>query len=447
VSWRDGLVLAMRSVLRRPARTALTIVAVALGSALLVALAVISQVADTRVISQLGKGGPATAITVAAAAPNPAAPESDNPTPGPARNLDDAAVTAIRRVPGVISARPVIEEPVLVVPPPRGLAIPSLAGDDPDRGLPRPFDTDVVGIDLGAVRDLPVTLLAGRLPAAGSTTEVAVTLDYLDRVHLPATRPQAVLGTEVEIAAPQVPAGSPQRLRGRWSRAAITAVVAQQVGGGTLIASLTLARAERAWQLAGVDGSSLGLPRPTSEYAHVVVVADSLGSVHAVRTAISALGYSTSAPEQLVSTVQRYLHVVDIVLGAIGLIALVIAAIGITNALLAAVRERRREIGVLKAIGARDVDVLRWFLSEALICGLIGGVLGALGGLAAVVLTANVVNSYLVEQGLVGVTLGGTPWITGLAGLFGSAILALIAATWPALQASRLPAKEAVATP
>ncbi|HEY2706062.1 MAG TPA: ABC transporter permease [Candidatus Dormibacteraeota bacterium] len=446
MSLRDGFVLALRSALRRPARTALTVVAVALGSALLVALAVISQVADTRVISQLGRGGPATAIDVAAAAPDPVSPGSDNPTLGPAKNLDDAALAAIRRLPHVTSALPIVSQPVVVVPPPRGPAIPTLAGDDPDRGLPRPFTTTAVGIDLGAVRDLPVTLLAGRLPAGGSTVEVAVTLDYLDRLHLDLRRPQAVLGTEVEIGAPQVPAQPPAQNRARWSRAAITGVVAQQVGGGTLLTSLTLARTERAWQLAGVDGRSLGLPLPVSEYASIVVVADSLGSVHAVRAAISGLGYSTSAPEQLVATVQRYLHVVDVVLGAIGLIALLIAALGITNALLAAVRERRPEIGVLKAIGARDSDVLRWFLTEALICGVAGGLLGALGGLAAVALTAAAVNGYLVQQGLEGVDLGGAPWTTGLAGVAGSAVLALLAAAWPALRAARLPARDAMAT-
>ena len=77
---------------------------------------------------------------------------------------------------------------------------------------------------------------------------------------------------------------------------------------------------------------------------------------------------------------QRYLHVVEIVLAGIGLIGLVIAALGITNAMLAAVRERRREIGVLKAIGARDRDVRRIFLLEAATLGFIGGAIGTTAG-------------------------------------------------------------------
>ena len=101
-----------------------------------------------------------------------------------------------------------------------------------------------------------------------------------------------------------------------------------------------------------------------------------------VRTEINTVGYSTSAPETLITQVQRYLHVVELVLAGIGIIALAIAALGISNAMLAAIRERRREIGVLKAIGATDRDVRRVFLVEAGTLGLLGGVIGAAVGLA-----------------------------------------------------------------
>jgi macrolide transport system ATP-binding/permease protein len=183
---------------------------------------------------------------------------------------------------------------------------------------------------------------------------------------------------------------------------------------------------------------------PATQYSGVIVVAASLDDVHTVRAEITTLGYSTSAPEHLVATVQRYLHVVDIVLGSIGLIALTIAALGIANALLAAVRERRREIGVLKAIGARDRDVLRWFLAEALFSGVVGGVLGTAAGLGAVAATGTIVNDYLLQQGLSGIDLGGVPLVTAAIGVGGSALLALLAAAWPALRAARLPAREAV---
>ena len=119
----------------------------------------------------------------------------------------------------------------------------------------------------------------------------------------------------------------------------------------------------------------------TAPYAAVVVVADQLSDVPGVRADIAAIGYTSSAAEGLIVSISRYIHVVEIVLSGIGFVALVIAALGIANALFASVRERRHEIGILKAIGARDNDVLRIFLAEASAIGLVGGLLGTIAGI------------------------------------------------------------------
>ncbi|HEX6538021.1 MAG TPA: ABC transporter permease [Candidatus Dormibacteraeota bacterium] len=443
MSWRDGLVLSLRSVIRRPARTSITIAAIALGTGLLVALASIAVIAETRVISQLGKGGPATAITVDASAPDPTQIDSDNPRLGPTKPINASTLTAVRKLGSVQSVTSVQQQQVFVIPPPQGSGLSGLTGGDPDRGLARPYNDSVIGVDFRQANNLPITVLAGRLPPAGSTSEVAVTLGYFDHVHMDPTKPAAVLGQVIEIGSPQAEPGG-QQIRGQWTRAAIIGVVAQDLGSGGIVASNQLTAAERSWQLAGVDDSADGLSLPASQYLSLIVVADSLDSIHTVRSEITALGYATTAPEQLIASVQRYLHVVDMVLGAIGAIALLIAALGITNALLAAVRERRREIGVLKAIGAHDRDVLRWFLVEALICGVTGGLLGTAFGIATIAVVAHIVNDYLIAQGLLGVDLGGAPLATSLIGVAGASVLALIAAAWPALRAARLPAREAV---
>ena len=101
--------------------------------------------------------------------------------------------------------------------------------------------------------------------------------------------------------------------------------------------ALVQSRAARAWTSSGseVEGR---LQIPTSDYSGLFVSAEDREKVNEVRREITELGYSTSAPENLVASVQRYLRVVEIVLGAIGAIALVIASLGIANALLAAVR-------------------------------------------------------------------------------------------------------------
>ena len=240
----------------------------------------------------------------------------------------------------------------------------------------------MVGVDLTKVAQLPITLVAGQLPAPGSLSQVAVTEGYLERLGLSRLQATRVVGTTVVLASPRLVIDAGQtRYQGRWVKMSIVGVVAQDAGDGQFLATTTAVDQARAWAESGDDHGRLlaqdsnGILSP---YAGLFVVARGLDNVAKVRLEITSVGYSTSAPENLIASVRRYLRVVEIVLSAVGLIALLVAALGITNAMLAAVRERRREIGVLKAIGARDRDIYRTFLLEAATLGLIGGALGAL---------------------------------------------------------------------
>lgn len=448
MSWRDAVALAARSVGRRKARAALTVSAVALAAALLVALLTIAGTARTRVLDQLSEGGPLSGIKVAPAAPDPATVDRDDARQGPARDLDEAALERIRALPDVRSVVPVVSTRVLVLP-----------GDEPVKpaapGAPAPpagrsrrdpgdlFADAVVGVDLRQAAILPISILAGRLPGPDAATEVAVDEGYLQRFGLDKAEAARVVGTEVELGAPRLFGEGPgARPRGRWTRRLVVGVVAQEAASGQFLVPLAAAQEARSWTLAGTDaGASFELA--SSPYSGLYVVASGLDRVGEVRARITAVGYATSAPENLIASVTRYLRVVEIVLSAIGLIALVIAALGIANGLLAAVRERRREIGVLKAIGARDRDVRRTFLVEAAVLGLVGGAFGTLAGWGVARLVGSVVNRYLTSQGLVGVEPS-LPFVVVAGGLVGSALVALAAGTFPAVRAARLPAREAV---
>ncbi|MDQ6725877.1 MAG: FtsX-like permease family protein [Actinomycetota bacterium] len=465
--WRDAAALAATSIRRRFGRSVLTVLAVALAATLLTALVTIAGTARTKVLSELSKGGPLAGINVAAAAVDPSQIDNDNPKAGPPKDLGEDIRGRITALPDVKEVLPIVASPVNAVVPeppanPQILArlppIPSTlapTGSEPTRPTsprttipgvrtPDPFADVMIGVDLSRALQLPISVLSGRLPVPDSLTEVAVTQGYLSRMGLTKKQAAAVVGTDVELGAPRVFAdsGQQQRFRSRWIHLTIVGVVAQEAAPGQFIVSIEQARAARAWTAAGGNAGGR-LDIPTSQYSGLFVIARGLDRVNKVRSDITDLGYSTSAPENLVATVQRYLRVVEIVLGAIGIIALVIASLGIANALLAAVRERRREIGVLKAIGARDRDVQRVFLFEAGALGLVGGTVGTAGGFGTALGVSAVVNQYLAAQGLAGVKLG-FPLGILVSAVAGSTLLALVAGALPARRAARLPAREAM---
>lgn len=439
--WRDVVVMAARGVNRRRGRAVLTVMAIALSAMLFSALLTIAGTARTRVLDQLATGGALSGIQVAAAEPNPGEIDNDKAKPGARRVLDDAALRKIRALEEVRLVSPVQSVRVVVIPPdPLTLAdgrTARLKQRESD-SLEGALFEGLVGVDLRRVADLPITVLAGRLPAPGSHRELVVTSSWLARFGLDRPDATQILGAELQVGAPRrFDDGTP---RGRWQRMQIVGVVAQEVAPGHLLASREPVAAQFEW--ANAPSPRRG-GEPVSKYTGALVIARSMNDVSEAREGIARIGYSTSAPENLVATAQRYLHVVEIVLAGIGLIALLGAALGVSNALFAAVRERGREIGVLKAIGARDRDVQRIFLLEAGVLGTIGGLIGTGAGLAIATAVGTIVNNYLHRQGLAGVVPEFPAGV--IAGsILGAGILAVVAGVVPARHAARLPAREAV---
>ncbi len=121
----------------------------------------------------------------------------------------------------------------------------------------------------------------------------------------------------------------------------------------------------------------------------------------------------------------------EIVFGA-ALVALLISALSIVNTMTIAVTERTREIGIRKAIGAGDGDILREFLGEAATIGLVGGVLGIAGGIAVTVaINARNAGSGSLELFAI------TPRLA-LGALAFSVALSIAAGLFPAIRAARL---------
>ncbi len=121
----------------------------------------------------------------------------------------------------------------------------------------------------------------------------------------------------------------------------------------------------------------------------------------------------------------------------VGLVAL----LGVVSALIISVLQRRRELGLLRAVGASRGQILRSVLAEASLMGAIGAVLGVLIGLALEWYTVRVM--VFNEAGIVFPML--IPWTSGLAVIGGSVLAATLAGLWPAWRATQLRIPEAIA--
>jgi len=134
----------------------------------------------------------------------------------------------------------------------------------------------------------------------------------------------------------------------------------------------------------------------TRVYARVLVEARSVTAVEAVQGRVytylgqnsdakqlKSVGYELRATthDQLVNQIRQISTTFTAYISGIAVISLVVGAIGIANIMLVSVTERTREIGIMKAIGATKRDVLQLFLTEAIMLGLLGSILGALLGI------------------------------------------------------------------
>ena len=153
-------------------------------------------------LSEVTTGGPLAGIKVAAAAPDPSQAERDDARPGPPKPLDESALQQIRRLTNVGAAYPILSVPAVVLAPEQV----TVAGAQPDVGVgpARPYGDTLVGVPLDQASHLPLTLLAGRLPAIGSQTEVVATPDFLDRLHLAQNQAAACIGVTVELGFPRI---------------------------------------------------------------------------------------------------------------------------------------------------------------------------------------------------------------------------------------------------
>ena len=178
-------------------------------------------------------------------------------------------------------------------------------------------------------------------------------------------------------------------------------------------------------------------------YNEVIVKVADVEKTLEVRDQIIAMGFQANTMLDFVQGINNFYKVLQIVLGGVGAIALLVAAIGIANTMAMSILERTREIGLMKAVGATNRDVLTIFLGEAAGIGFIGGIGGVLVGWLAGQALNVIAVVYLAQQAA---EQGGMPpsvavytplWLPVFVLLF-SIFIGMVSGLYPALRAATM---------
>lgn len=183
-------------------------------------------------------------------------------------------------------------------------------------------------------------------------------------------------------------------------------------------------------------------------YEEIKINVDNIKNVSKVQEEIEALGYATYSEMQYLEPLKETSRMLQMVLGAIGSIAMMVSAINIANTMVMSIYERTKEIGIMKVLGCLVRDVKRQFLLEAGLIGLLGGVVGII---ISYVLS-HLINKY--GSGIMGSIVGTETtgnlsvipfWLPFAAAAFGM-LVGLLSGYFPARRATRIRAIEAMRT-
>ena len=150
--------------------------------------------------------------------------------------------------------------------------------------------------------------------------------------------------------------------------------------------------------------------------------------------------FSVQTPVKALESISLILSIINLVVTGIALISLIIGGIGIANTMYTSVLERRKEIGVMKAIGSTNFEILKMFTIESGMIGLVGGIVGAIIGIIFAFVVSFAANSYL-GQDLLKVSISYPLLFAAIAFSF---LIGLISGLSPAYQASHLNPVEAL---
>jgi putative ABC transport system permease protein len=441
---RDLTDLALRNLRESILRNALTTLGVAVGVASLVAMLSLGVGLQQLAAKRLSQSGLFDTILVTPknAFRGMGRPQREPDSGKPPRVLDDEARKELEKLPNVIEVYPQVRffTEVRFNNKPYATVVAGMPDSSRNSGSFDGIEGNFFSSTTANEAILQIEFAKDLSEKTSSLIGQDLVLRYAERQSLPSASTNA----DPSANSPDTSGGGfsvvPKELRLKIVGIVETEPAAGYGGYGNarLLMPLQTASTLRAAQVNDLRDIVRDSNSGKTTYASLSVRAKSPSGVEALETSIKKMGFNAFSLLDASKSLRTFFTVFDSLLGIFGCLALAVATLGIVNTLVMAILERRREIGVLKALGAADSDVQQLFFIEAGVMGFFGGIFGVLFGWLLGRAVTFGTNVYLHRQNLNPVELSSVPlWLVSSALIF-AILVSLAAGLYPASRAAKL---------
>jgi putative ABC transport system permease protein len=454
--------LAARNLRESVLRNSLTTMGISVGVASLVALLSLGVGLQQLVDRSVARAGLFDTISVRSRQSAPfGQPGGGRRTPrdaadlAPPRPLDDAARKEIAALPNVLEVNPEVRftaearrEPISQLVMVAGMAASSQNSGTLD-GLSGHFFTSPDAEEAIIQGDLARRLVeVGQNP--NSLLGQEITLRFAQRQALPPPSQTAPTDAPNQAVGPDEEAMGfsivPSEKKFLVVGVTPTSESGGQIGFNNTGMYLPLAVAEKLQVVQQGDLRNVARSSAAegTRYAALNIRVSSPTAVPQIESSLTHMGFQAFSLIDVTRNLRTFFAIFDMFLGIFGSLALAVASLGIINTLVMAILERRREIGVLKALGASDRDVRKLFFAEAGVMGLAGGIFGVALGWAIGRAIQLATMIYLKRQGMTSPNIWSVPWWLVLGAIAFAVVVSLGSGIYPASRAARLDPVEAL---